>query len=245
MDASDLSPHMQTYLRHTHRRPPLLTLNLNSKQGPNAATLSIHSTTKENFFSISSFLKAFELVRSYIMDEVEKIVKILDLEPHPEGGYYKETYRSSGTISPPQLPASITTPRNYCTGIYFLLTSKNFSAFHKIEQDEIWHHYKGSRLMLHIISPMGDYKAVEIGNELGKGQVPQYVVPAGHYFASEIPDPDTYSLSGCTVSPGFDLRDFTMPMREHMIELFPQHSTIIGRLTRQQEIMDITKHFCD
>jgi uncharacterized protein len=165
--------------------------------------------------------------------EIDEIIQILDLQRHPEGGFFKETYRSSGTISPADMPSEITTSRNYSTCIYFLLTASNFSAFHKINQDEIWHHYKGGRLILHSISPEGDYLAVEIGSDLTNGQVPQFVVPAGHYFAAEIPDPDSYALSGCTVSPGFDFQDFCMPPRTDLMSMFPQHGEVIRRLTRE------------
>ena len=166
-------------------------------------------------------------------EEIDEIVKSLDLQRHPEGGFFKETYRSSGTISPSDLPATIETPRNYSTCIYFLLTSDNFSAFHKIHQDEIWHHYKGAKLVLHCISPQGEYRSIDIGSDLNQGQVPQFVVPAGHYFAAEIPHPDSYALSGCTVSPGFDFQDFSMPTRMELTDMFPQHAEIISRLSRE------------
>ncbi|WP_109831945.1 cupin domain-containing protein [Reichenbachiella versicolor] len=165
-------------------------------------------------------------------NKINEIVKTLDLLPHPEGGFYKETYRSSGIINPADLPDTITEERNYSTCIYFLLTSENFSAFHKINQDEIWHHYKGGRLTLHMISPEGVYSFVHIGKFISDGEVPQFVVPAGYYFAAEIPEKDSYALCGCTVSPGFDFRDFSMPTRDNMLKLYPEHQDIIARLSR-------------
>jgi hypothetical protein len=101
-----------------------------------------------------------------LQKEIDEIVKTLDLQPHPEGGFFKETYRSSGIISRADLPTGFATSRNYSTCIYFLLTAENFSAFHRINQDEIWHHYKAGRLILHAISPEGQYRAVEIGSDL-------------------------------------------------------------------------------
>lgn len=166
------------------------------------------------------------------MTEAEKIAGILNMKPHPEGGFYKETYRSEGSISEADLDKNIVGKRNYCTGIYFLLTSHSFSAFHRINQDEMWHFYKGSPLKLHIISENGDYSHVIIGNNLEKGEVPQFTVKARDWFASEVADKGDYTLVGCTVSPGFDFRDFELPERETLIAMFPEHSNIITRLTR-------------
>lgn len=110
--------------------------------------------------------------------EIQTIIKQLNLQPHPEGGYFKETYRSQGSISKENLTLEFSGDRNYSTAIYFMLTSDTFSAFHKINQDEFWHFYKGSPIKLHMISPEGMYTNVWIGNNFEKGEVPQFVVPA-------------------------------------------------------------------
>ena len=102
------------------------------------------------------------------MTEIDKIIQKLQLKPHPEGGYFKEVYRSKGFIYKTSLPSEFSEKRNYSTSIYFMLTSDNFSAFHKINQDEIWHFYKGSPIKLHVISDKGDYSNVIIGNNLEK-----------------------------------------------------------------------------
>ena len=98
------------------------------------------------------------------MKTVEQIIKTLNLLPHPEGGYYKETYRSTGSIKADSLPEAYGGERNYCTGIYFLLTSDTFSAFHKIKQDEMWHFYDGTTIELHVISESGEHSKHLIGN---------------------------------------------------------------------------------
>ena len=165
------------------------------------------------------------------MNTVEAIIKKLELQPHPEGGYFKETYRSEGNIAPANLGNEYNSSRNYATSIYFLLTSDSFSAFHKIHQDEQWHFYEGSGIELHIISPGGDYSVIPIGNDIFNGQTLQYTVPGGHWFAAEVPDKDTFALVGCTVSPGFDFVDFTLPTRAALISEFPQHKAIITHLT--------------
>ncbi|SEB72913.1 hypothetical protein SAMN04489761_1587 [Tenacibaculum sp. MAR_2009_124] len=161
----------------------------------------------------------------------KQLINKFDLTEHPEGGYYKETYRSIGEINNENLPDEFTGNRNYGTAIYFLLTSEKFSAFHKINQDEIWHFYKGSHLKLHMISPDGNYSFVLIGNNFEVNEIPQFVVPAGYWFAAEVTGDYSYSFTGCTVAPGFDFNDFVLPKREELIELFPEHKKIITRLT--------------
>ncbi len=163
--------------------------------------------------------------------EIQTIVKSLNLQPHPEGGYFKETYRSKKTIPNAILGSQYEGDRNESTCIYFLLTSGNFSAFHKINQDEIWHYYKGVSLKLHIISKEGNYSYVMIGNDFENGEVPQYVVKGGDWFAAEVLEKDAYTLVGCTVAPGFDFADFVLPKKAALLELFPQHSEIIEHLT--------------
>lgn len=165
------------------------------------------------------------------MKNVENIVKELNLLPHPEGGFYKETYRSTGNI-PQSALNEFSGDRSYCTGIYFLLTSNNFSAFHRIKQDEMWHYYDGSPLYVHIIDKQGIYTRHEVGKDFSKGQKPQLVVPAGAWFASSVKETNTYSLVGCTVAPGFDFEDFELAIREKLISEFPEHKNIITSLTR-------------
>ena len=166
------------------------------------------------------------------MDTIKNIVKHLELLPHPEGGFYKESYRSSLTIGEEVLPEGYQGNRNVSTAIYFLLTSDNFSAFHRIRQDEAWHFYKGSPISLHVITKNGVYEKHIIGSELELGQVPQYVVKGGDWFASEVSEPDSYALAGCTVSPGFDFADFEMADRQELSQKYPDHQHIIKRLTR-------------
>ncbi|WP_299530773.1 cupin domain-containing protein [Ulvibacterium sp.] len=166
------------------------------------------------------------------MEEVDEIVQNLDLKPHPEGGYFKEVYRSEGTINLENLGGAYSSIRNYATSIYFLLTYKAFSAFHKIQQDEIWHFYKGSPIELHMIAPNGDYSNVRIGNDFGKGERPQFVVPGGYWFSAETFNKGAYALVGCNVSPGFDFEDFVLADRQNLLSQFPQHREIITKFTR-------------
>ncbi len=165
------------------------------------------------------------------MNEVEKIIKQLALLPHPEWGYFRETYRSKNMIPQDALSSGYDGDRNHSTGIYFLITSETFSAFHKIRQDEMWHYYKGASLRLHMISPEGTHTQIVIGNKVLEGEHPQFTVPGGCWFAAEVTIENSYSLMGCTVAPGFDFNDFVLPKRKELITLFPKHTDLITKLT--------------
>lgn len=163
---------------------------------------------------------------------VKELVEQLDLQEHVEGGFYKETYRSEGIIKQGSTPEGFEGDRNYCTGIYFLLTSENFSAFHRIKQDEMWHFYEGSPLTIHMINEDGRYFFQRLGLDLGNHELPQFTVPKNVWFASEVEDPNTYCLTGCTVSPGFDFADFELAERKILTRAYPDHKELIHRLTR-------------
>lgn len=153
---------------------------------------------------------------------INTLIEQLELKPHPEGGFYSETYRSEGVIK------SIS--RNYSTGIYYLLRSGDISRFHRIKSDEVWHHYEGSPVTIHVIQDDGHYRALSLEKDLSDGQKPQQVVPAGSWFGVTVDNPESYSLCGCTVSPGFDFRDFEMADRHKMLRAFPEHEAIIKKL---------------
>ncbi|MFK7750386.1 MAG: cupin domain-containing protein [Kordia sp.] len=165
--------------------------------------------------------------------EINKLVSNLNLLPHPEGGFYKEVYRSATVITKEALPANFSGDRSYCTSIYFLLTSENFSAFHRIKQDEIWHFYGGSSLSVHVIDTEGNYTEHKVGMNFNNGEQPQLVVPAGCWFASSVPQKDSYAFVGCTVAPGFDFDDFELANRTALKDEYPLHSDVIHRLTRE------------
>ncbi|SHH03999.1 cupin domain-containing protein [Flagellimonas flava] len=166
------------------------------------------------------------------MNRISQLISNFGLQPHPEGGYFKETYRSDGLIPKISLPSHYPGNRNYATAIYFLLTSDTFSAFHRIKQDEIWHFYEGSPIKLHVISETGAYTEQLIGTNFSAGEVPQFVVPGNHWFAAETVEPNSYSFVGCTVSPGFDFADFVMADGTGLAAQFPDLGDVIGRLTR-------------
>ena len=162
----------------------------------------------------------------------DEIIKHLQLQPHPEGGFYRETYRSAGTIPSAALPAKFKGDRTYSTAIYFLLQQGDYSAFHRIESDECWHFYEGGTLLIHIIDQRGTYSCVRLGNQVTKGEVFQHVVPAHCWFASEPAPGIAFSLVGCTVAPGFDFADFEMAKEQTLLTQYPQHRLLITRLCR-------------
>ena len=159
-------------------------------------------------------------------------IQHFNLKPHPEGGYFAETYRSAENIPMAGLPSRFTGDRSFATAIYFLLTKGEFSAFHRIKIDECWHFYAGDPLNIHIIDEAGNYSMITLGADINGGQVFQYVVPAGAWFASHTIEGGEISLVGCTVSPGFDFADFEMADKKEMLHTFPQYTAILSSLCR-------------
>jgi predicted cupin superfamily sugar epimerase len=160
-------------------------------------------------------------------------IEKLQLCPHPEGGYYRETYRSDVVLARVALPSRFKGARAASTAIYFLMEGGNFSAFHRLSSDELWHFYAGSALLVHAINSSGAHSSLRLGNDPDAAEVSQAVVPAGNWFASHVADWKSWALVGCTVSPGFDFADFEIGQRAKLTELYPQHREVISRLTRR------------
>lgn len=153
------------------------------------------------------------------------MVENLQLSPHPEGGFYAETYRSDDRIG------TDSGKRNLSTAIYFLLTSENVSKFHRIKSDELWFFHEGSNLTVHTLSELG-HKQFSLGNPSTKGKAyPQQLVPANTIFGSSVDEPDSYALVSCVVAPGFDFADFELFEAEDLLPLFPGAGNIIRKLT--------------
>ena len=159
-------------------------------------------------------------------------VEKLELLPHPEGGFYKEVYRPDEKIPAGALPDRFKGDRILGSGIYFLIHHQNFSAFHRLQGDELWHFYAGDTVSLHLIHPDGRYELRQVGNDLEIGAAFQVKVPALCWFAASVDAPDGYALVGCTMAPGFDFEDFEMAERESLTSTFPRHRSLIERFTR-------------
>lgn len=164
---------------------------------------------------------------------VESLVAFYQMKAHPEGGFYKETYRSVSKIVGAALPKGFTKDRAISTAICFLLPVGSFSAFHRIKSDEMWHFYKGCRLHIHVIHPDGHYELMQLGADYLNGESFQLIVPANSWFASEpIGEESAFSFVGCTVAPGFDFEDFELADADILSQQYPEHEALIRRLTR-------------
>lgn len=161
------------------------------------------------------------------MKNAQYYIQKLNLAAHPEGGYFKEVYRSDELIKANALPKRYSGNRNFATAIYFLLEGKQFSAFHKIESDETWHFYAGSSITLMMINEAGNYSEVIIGNNLDHNEHLQFTIERNTWFAAKVNKEDSFSLLGCTVAPGFDFNDFVLAEKTAMLKIFPQHEAVI------------------
>ena len=160
----------------------------------------------------------------------ETWIEKLQLIPHPEGGFYKETYRSS-SLMPANTFNDFPSSRNVSTAIYFLIPSDKFSAFHKIKSDELWFHHAGSSLLIHYFDSSNQIQTNKLGNDLENDEFPQAIVPANSWFGSEVEKSNSYSLVSCVVAPGFDFTDFELANREALILKYPNDKELITRLT--------------
>ena len=158
------------------------------------------------------------------MKTARQWIEELQLERHPEGGWFRECYASDILVTADGFPA----PRPAMTVIYYLLESGDFSALHRLRQDEMWHFYDGSPLTVHTIDPAGNYSPVT----LGEHGLRQFTVKGGILFGASVDVPDSCALVACTVSPGFDYDDLEMPARDELLAEFPMHRDLILRLTR-------------
>ncbi|MBN3584741.1 cupin domain-containing protein [Algoriphagus aestuarii] len=157
-------------------------------------------------------------------ERVNQLVSELQLLPHPEGGFYKETYRSIDLVKTPS------GERNICTVIYFLLTSENVSKFHRIKSDEHWFWHEGGTLTIHVLD-QNTYQKLSLGPIDKLDSQPQQLVPAEKVFGSTVDEKDGYALVSCVVSPGFDFEDFELVKKEELIKSHPEQVDIISKLT--------------
>jgi len=162
--------------------------------------------------------------------EAERIIRTLSLAPHPEGGYYAETFRAPSNVN----SACHDGTRSAVTAIYFLLTASDFSAFHCVLSDEVWCHYAGDPLALFLLDPQGRLRTHRLGSPLSDAALrPQAVAERGVLQAARVePGPHGFALCGCVVAPGFEFADFSMPPRDVLCARHPAHAALISSLTR-------------
>lgn len=182
---------------------------------------------------------------------VQKLIQALNLQPHPEGGFYAETFRDEYVNLPTSaLPSHFKVGRSVSTAIYFLLPTGSKSRIHIIPSAEVFHFYGGEPLTILEVAPSGEVKHTVLGQDIEAGQVPQYVIPPRVWFGAyptkdykvdaetgtieTLParDPEqNYSLVGCTVAPAFQFEDFEMGKRSELISLYPHAKSAIELLT--------------
>lgn len=162
----------------------------------------------------------------------EQVAEILGLEPHPEGGYFKETFRSSEEISSGALPDRYNKARSIYTSIYFLITEESFSAMHRLKSDEIFHFYMGDPALIFMIHPDGRDEEKILGNDLLNGARLQILIPRHVWFGIKVIKPGKYTLTGTTMAPGFDFNDFEMADSDNLCSQYPQHTEKIQLFTR-------------
>ncbi len=168
-----------------------------------------------------------------MIDKVKYYIKKLGLKNHPEGGYFKEYYRSDEIILKKYMPKRYTGNRNISTSIYFLLDEENISRFHKLNSDEIWHFYDGTAIKIYTINNYGKLSVILLGRNQEKGELFQAVIKKGNWFCAEIVNKKSFALVGCTVAPGFDFADFILAERKQLIEKFPDCIELINRFTKE------------
>ncbi|KAG4959233.1 hypothetical protein AAZX31_13G094300 [Glycine max] len=186
-----------------------------------------------------------------------EIAKKLNLQPHPEGGFYVETFRDhSVQLSTSQLPPEYKVDRPVSTSIYFLVPSGSVSRLHRIPCAETWHHYIGDPLtVVELNEKDGSVKFTCLGSDLTQNQVPQYTVPPNVWFGSfptkdftysadgvfgsaeaeaeaEARDSErNYTLVGCTCAPAFQYQDFELAKPSYLLARFPQFHPLVTALT--------------
>ncbi len=153
-------------------------------------------------------------------------IKHLNLQPHPEGGWYREVFRSDNQV----VRANAHDIKQACTSIYYLLENDDFSGFHRIASDELWYFHKGSPLHIHSIDKNGNHLTHELSDAPAGSLF--VAIAAGLWFAAEIPSKTGFTLVSCAVAPGFEFGEFEMADRQELINRYPKYAPLVNRLCR-------------
>lgn len=172
------------------------------------------------------------------MITADELIELLGLQPHPEGGYFRETYRSDEMIAKNALPKRYAGNRRYGTAIYYLLTREAFSAIHRIKTDEVYHFYLGDPVELVQLLPDGSGRVIMLGNDIASGARVQAVVSRGTWHGARLAKGGRYALLGTTVSPGFEFEDFEIGDRTDLMRSYPSFRDSIIALTRLVQRFD-------
>ncbi|MCR1950921.1 cupin domain-containing protein [Clostridium sp. DSM 100503] len=158
------------------------------------------------------------------MKNSEYYIKNLEMIPHVEGGYFKESFLSEEKVRE---------NKNLWSSIYFLLRTGEVSNFHMLKSDELWYYHDGEALTIYMISQNGELITKQLGVNIENGEVPQVLVPKGYIFGSAMNN-EGFSLVGCMVAPAFEYEDFELFEREYLLNLYPEHKDVILKLTREK-----------
>lgn len=150
----------------------------------------------------------------------------LSLQPHPEGGFYAETYRAGFSVT----PHGDAVPTAAVTSIHYLLQGEDFSGFHRIAYPELWYFHDGEPLTVHEIDATGNHRARTLGR--GEGQHLSFAIEPGTWFAAELPGKTGFALVSCAVAPAFDFAKFEMAKKADLLRAYPQHAEVVNRLAR-------------
>ena len=165
-------------------------------------------------------------MNNLVSDRATNLIEQLQLLPHPEGGFYKETYRSDATTTD-----SKGLQRNVCTSIYYLLKDSDKSHFHRIPSDELWYFHEGETLEISYIQN-GELLKVLLGKKIENGEHFYIKIPANVWFAAKIKAEKGHTLVSCVVAPGFDFKDFELAERNMLLNVYPLLKGVIEEFTR-------------
>jgi uncharacterized protein len=159
-------------------------------------------------------------------------IKHLNLQPHPEGGFFRETYRSNLVIDHNILPVDYSGNRKLSTSIYYMLRSGEISRLHRLHSDELWYYHLGSSIKIVMIDQEGNKHTKLLGANLEKAEQLQVLIPSGTIFGAELIDSDSFSLLGCMVTPGFEFDDFEIFDKEDLLQAYPKHVDLINKFSK-------------
>jgi len=160
----------------------------------------------------------------------KKIIKDFKLEKHPEGGYYRRVWCSE--VKSDFSKNNSTEILNNASHIYYLLEKNDFSAFHRINNEELWHHYSGSTIRIFILNSDGKLETQLLGKSIENGEQPTVVIPKNQWFAAEVVDKSDFGFVGCTVVPAFSFSGFELADTKKLIAEFPRNKELILRFQR-------------
>ncbi len=163
------------------------------------------------------------------MSRAQTLIDVLGLQPHPERGYYAETFRAAATVK----SLAHGGPRSASTAIYFLITAEHGSTYlHRLVSDEIFHLYEGGPLDVLMLGSNGEGEEKRLGLNLQANDRPQIVIPAGTWFGTALPAGVDYCLFGCTVAPGFEFQDFELAEGAELAQAYPAFASLIASTSR-------------